>query len=177
MVDDLVIASEDEKQHLTDLYEVFSACAARGHSLKPKKLKFMQEEVEYLGHISTEEGVKITPRHKAAIMEMPYPLEPDGSVNITSLRSGMGLFKFCRKHIPNCAWLSAPINELTQRDGGQWGLLQSMCWDLMKYFVVHSKGLYHINYQQPIYVCTDGSKRGVGGYIYQKVDGDERVVR
>ena len=24
-------------------------------------------------------------------------------------------------------------------------------------------------------MCTDGSKRGVGGYIYQKVDGEERI--
>ena len=106
---------------------------------------------------------------------MPRPLDEKGEVDVTRLRSGVGLFKFCRNHIPRCAWLCAPLNELTCKEGGQWDSLCTLCWEALKYFVVHSKGLYHIDYQKPIFVCTDGSKRGVGGYIYQKEGKDERV--
>ena len=176
MVDDLIVASETMDQHVDDLWEVFAKLAARGHSIKPKKLRFIPEEVEYLGIISTPEGIKVTKRHKAAVADMPYPLDDDGSVNVTSLRSGVGLFKFCRKHIPSCAWLCAPLNELTTKEHGEWTDLHSLCWELLKYHVVHSKGLYHIDYKYPIFVCTDGSKKGVGGYIFQRVKGEERVV-
>ena len=184
MVDDLVVATEDQdtiedtaEQHLTDLWEVFTKLAARGHSLKPKKVKFAQEEVEYLGRILTSWGTMVTPRHKTAVALMPYPLDDDGCVNVTSLRSGIGLFKFCRQYIPKCAWLCAPLNELTTLAAGTWGNLESVCWEVLKYFILHSKGLHHLNYRLPIYVCTDGSKRGVGGYIYQRKPGEkeERV--
>ena len=95
--------------------------ASRGHSFKPSKMRFLQSEIEYLGHVSTEEGVKITPRHKKAVSEMPYPIDPNGVVDVTRLRSGIGLFKFCRRHIPKCAWMCAPLNELTTKDqGGKW---------------------------------------------------------
>ena len=32
------------------------------------------------------------------------------------------------------------------------------------------------NYHHPIYVCTDGSKHGIGGYVYQLIGGEERVI-
>ena len=95
MVDDLVIASVDETQHLTHLEECFAKLASRGHSIKPKKMKFLQEEVEYLGHISTEEGFKITPRHKTAVTEMPYPLNDDAQqTSEASLHNQRARFQF-----------------------------------------------------------------------------------
>ena len=174
MVDDLIVASETEEQHMADLREVFTKLAARGHTIKASKMKFVQDEVEYLGRVSTKEGIKITPRHKSAVLDMPYPIE-DGKVDVTRLRSGVGLFKFCRNHIPKCAWLCAPLNDLTTKEAGEWREIHSLCWDTLKYFVVYSKGLHHLDYSKPIYVCTDGSKKGVGGYIYQREGREEHV--
>ena len=51
MVDDICVASETMDDHKAHLEEVFSRLASRGHSLQPKKVKLLQEEVEYLGHI------------------------------------------------------------------------------------------------------------------------------
>ena len=109
------------------------------------------------------------------MLDMPHPLDDDGKVDVTRLRSGLGLFKFCRAYIPKCAWLCAPLNNLTSPDVNTWEPIHEFCWDALKYFVVYSKGLYHIDYKKPIYVCTDGSKRGVGGYVYQKDGKEERV--
>ena len=120
MVDDLIIASETEEQHMTDLNEVLAKLAARGHSLKASKLKLMLDEIEYLGRISTPWGVLISPRHKTAVLEIPYPPNNDGAVDLTRLRSGLGLFKFCRPYIPKCAWLCAPLNGLVSPNTVQW---------------------------------------------------------
>ena len=40
------------------------------------------------------------------------------------------------------------------------------------------KDLNQIDYEMPIFVCTDACKEGIGGYIYQKVPGrgEERVL-
>ena len=102
MVDDLIVASPDAETHMNDLQEVFTKLAARGHSIKPSKMRFLQVEVEYLGRVSTEEGVLVTPRHKSAVADMPQPTDEGGEVDVTRLRSGVGLFKFCRNHIPRC---------------------------------------------------------------------------
>ena len=82
---------DDHKAHLE---EVFSRLASRGHSLKPSKVKLLQEEVEYLGHTSTPQGIKITPGQRDAIIKMPYPLNSEGEVDDgTRLRSFIGLAK------------------------------------------------------------------------------------
>ena len=99
MVDGICVASEtmdDQKAHLG---EVFSRLASRGHALKPKKVKLLQEEVEYLGHISTPRGIKITPGQREAIIYMPYPPDSEGDVEGARLRSFIGLANF-RAAIP-----------------------------------------------------------------------------
>ena len=49
-------------------------------------------------------------------------------------------------------------------------------FDTLKQRVVDTKGVCALDPKLPIFLCTDGSKVGVGGYIYQKVGGEERVV-
>ena len=36
--------------------------------------------------------------------------------------------------------------------------------------------MWHINYHHPIYICSDGSKHGIGGYLFQTINGEERVI-
>ena len=72
MVDDLVVASPDTEQHILDLWEVFAKLASRAHSLKPSKVNLFCDRVDYLGHVSTEDGYSITAKHKVAIAQMPY---------------------------------------------------------------------------------------------------------
>ena len=87
MVDDICVASQTMSDHKAHLEEVFARLASRGHSLKPKKVRLLQEEVEYLGHVSTPQGIKITPGQRDAIIKMPYPLNSEGEVDETRLRS------------------------------------------------------------------------------------------
>ena len=177
MVDDLIIASPSLEQHMKDVRYVFGLCAARGHSLKAEKVKFLQPEVEYLGHVCTKDQLHITERHRQAILDMPAPVNRDGSLDLTGLRSFIGLVKFCRRHVKDCARLCAFLNELTSDNSEKiWTSHHQLCMDQLKHAIAYSKGLYHIDYSKPIFVCTDGSKRGIGGYLYQKVGGEERPI-
>ena len=90
--------------------------ASRGHSLKPSKVKLLQEEVEYLGHISTPQGIKITPGQRDAIIKMPYPLNSEGEVDETRLRSFIGLANFSRRYIDNFAMHAYLLNGLLRKD-------------------------------------------------------------
>ena len=180
MVDDICVGSPTLDVHLQQLEEVFSRLAARGHSLKPSKVKLLQQDVEYLGHISTPGGgVKITPGQRKAILAMPYPLDEDGNVMETSLRSFIGLANFSRRYVENFALLTYRLNDLLRKDSnGIWTLAHIIAFDAIKYDIAWSKGLVHIDYRLPIYICTDACKEGIGGYLYQKHEGssEEQVV-
>ena len=94
MVDDSCVASETMDDNKAHLEEAFSRLASKGHALAPKKVKLRQDEVEYLGHISTPNGMKITPGQREAIVNLPCPLDSEGDVDETRLRSFKGLAIF-----------------------------------------------------------------------------------
>ena len=73
--------------------------------------------------------------------------------------------------------LCDPLNQLS-KDGsaGKWRAHHELAFQSLKHEIPYPQGVWHTNYKLPILVCADGSKRGIGGYIYQKVDGEERVV-
>ena len=177
MVDDVIVATATLTEHIDALRRVLGKLAERHHSVKPEKMHILRKLLEYLGHISTPEGTLISDKHKEAITAMPYPVDASGNVNRTSVRSYLGSVKYSRRYIKDCAKLCGPLNDLTSDAFPmEWSPLCAACWDLLKYYISENKGVWHIDYKYPIYVSSDGSKGGIGGYIWQKVNGEERVV-
>ena len=60
-LDDIIIYGRDFEKHTARLREVFLRLRDAGLKLKPKKCKFLRREVEYLGHILSENGVSTDP--------------------------------------------------------------------------------------------------------------------
>jgi hypothetical protein len=58
-LDDIICYSPTFDQHLRDLEEVLVAVAAAGMTLKLTKCHFGCEDVEYLGHRITTDGIKV----------------------------------------------------------------------------------------------------------------------
>ena len=57
-LDDLLIVSKSMPQHLGRLKKVLNHLMEFGLKLKPKKCAFGREQVEYLGHTLSAEGVR-----------------------------------------------------------------------------------------------------------------------
>jgi len=64
---------------------VFAGLRDANLKLNPSKCKFMSEEVEYLGHIVTPQGLKPNSRNLDAVREFPVP------TNVKQLRQFLGL--------------------------------------------------------------------------------------
>ena len=56
-----------------------------------------------------------------------------------------------------------------------WKQRHQGAWDALVKAVVENVGIHHPNFHHPIYICTDGSKMGIGGYLYQLIGGEERI--
>lgn len=50
-VDDVIVYSKSQKGHLEHLHTVLLLLEAAGASLKLRKCKFFEHEVDYLGHV------------------------------------------------------------------------------------------------------------------------------
>ena len=56
-VDDILVASHSFVEHLQHLHEVFTRLRDAGLRLKPHKCNLLWNEVSFLGHIISTEGV------------------------------------------------------------------------------------------------------------------------
>ena len=60
-IDDLIIFSNSYEQHLERMRLVLNKLRENGLKLSPKKCKFFQPEVKYVGHIVSADGIKPDP--------------------------------------------------------------------------------------------------------------------
>ena len=60
-LDDIIVHGSTIEDHLDNLRLVFTRLREVGLKLKPAKCKFLQQEVTYLGHIVTAEGIRCDP--------------------------------------------------------------------------------------------------------------------
>lgn len=60
-IDDILVVDRMVEEHLDNLKKVFERLREAGLRLKPKKRYFLREEVEYLGHVVSADGVRPNP--------------------------------------------------------------------------------------------------------------------
>jgi hypothetical protein len=78
--------------------------------VKPSKCNFRVQEVEYLGHIVSHEGVKVDPNKIKAMMEWPIPK------TLKNLRGFLGLEGYCHKFVKNYGQITTPLLALLKNE-------------------------------------------------------------
>ncbi|XP_078496474.1 uncharacterized protein LOC144752415 [Lissotriton helveticus] len=71
--DDILIFTKTESEHDQAINEVFEVLENRGLTLQKAKCIFKAKEIEYLGHIISEKGIKPRPGLVKSIIEAPAP--------------------------------------------------------------------------------------------------------
>jgi len=69
-VDNMVVTSEQEKQHVVDLVELFETVGKYNLKLNPEKCVFGVETGKFLGFMLTERGIEANPDKCAALIKM-----------------------------------------------------------------------------------------------------------
>ena len=60
-VDDLIVFSATFEEHIYRLELAFNRLREYNLKLSPKKCSFFQDQVKYLGHVVSKNGVKVDP--------------------------------------------------------------------------------------------------------------------
>ena len=75
-LDDIIIYSRSEKEHLEHLEEIFTILKATGLKLKLEKCCFFKKHIQYLGHLISADGIQPLPEKLESIAKMPAPRNP-----------------------------------------------------------------------------------------------------
>ena len=72
-LDDIIIFSKTEEEHLQHLEEIFVRLRKFGLKMKREKCSFFKKHIQYLGHLVSEKGFELLPEKLESIRKMPAP--------------------------------------------------------------------------------------------------------
>ena len=93
-MDDILIASRSEAEHLEHLRHVFQMLRDNGLVVNFAKCEFSVPETTFLGHTVSEEGIRPLKKHIDALESFPLPTDR------ASVQRFLGLFNFFRRFVP-----------------------------------------------------------------------------
>jgi hypothetical protein len=122
-MDDILVYSKDFGQHLQHLTIVFDILRQHQLFAKFSKCSFAQTQLEYLGHIISDQGVATDVEKTRVMLEWPVPL------TVTQLRGFLGLTGYYRKFVQNYGIIAKPLTALLKKKAFQWSPQAQLAFD------------------------------------------------
>lgn len=170
-LDDIIIFSKNIEQHATRLGRVLQILYESNLYVQLSKCNFAVREVEYLGHIVSNEGIK--PDHKKidAIANYPKPQ------NIRDVRSFLGLVGYYRRFIKDFAQKAKPLTELIKKDKPfKWEEAQEEAYKFFTTALCTEPVLKYPDFSKPFVLSTDASNTAIGAVLSQVHHGQEHPI-
>ena len=163
-LDDIIVFSRTPVEHLHRLKASISKLRAAGFKLKPTKCDLFKQQINYLGHVVSKEGVSTDPDKITAVTEWPQP------TTVTEVRSFLGFVSYYRRFIPNFSKVAKPLNQLLQNLEGTpsqkkkfkvyWGPEQQGAFETLQKLCTESPILAYADFKAPFVLHTDASGDG-----------------
>ena len=108
--DDLLVFNKTEEEHLEHLEIIFSNFREADLKLKLSKCQFWKKEIEYLGHLVSQEGIKVMPDKTSAVLNIKLP------TNVKEAKSALGIMGYVSSFIPMYSKVVRHINRLMRKN-------------------------------------------------------------
>ena len=168
VADDFVVVGygntvdEANVNHDKRLHSFLQRCEERGVKLNVDKFKLRQEEVRFIGHVATSDGLSIDPTKVKDIVDMPNPTDVAGVQRL------LGLAQYLAKFLPHLSDITKPLRELTRNDTDwMWESSQQNAVDTLKKAVGSTPVLRYYNLADEVTIQCDASQSGLGAALMQ----------
>ena len=163
-VDDLLIYSITEQEHLEHLRLVFEKLRQSGLKLKFKKCALFKSQIEYLGHLITTEGIKPLTDKIDTILR----LQP--ATTVTEVKHIIGITNYYKKFLPLLSKLIRPLHQLTRKNVPfEWTTDCQNSLDCLKHTITSAPILIYPEPTKLYMLYTDSSKYTWAGILTKLV--------
>lgn len=173
-IDDILIFGTTKDQLKKREEEVLRRLEENNFTLNKDKCKFNVEEVEFLGSVINQDGIRPSPSKVEAIKNFRKPKD------VTELRSFIGLVTYISPSIRNFADIMEPLNRMTKSSSlKEWGVEQDGAFAKIK-LTIEEEILTRAFFDEtcPTKIFTDASPKGLGAVLVQtQTDPDTGLKR
>ena len=109
-LDNINVFSRAFDKHLTHLEQVFAQLIDNNLKLKPSKFQFFKSQIDYLGFVIDQNGLRPQPPKVEAINKMAVPC------NKRDIQVFLGMIGYYRQFIPNFSTIASPLFNLLHKE-------------------------------------------------------------
>ena len=177
-LDDVIVFSKMEEEHLKHLHVVFDHFWEHNLKLKPTQCEFFRDEINYLAHHVSKEGMQPSKENLKAVAEFTPPW------TYTEIRAFLGLVGHYRQFITGFACVAQPLHEHLSGEGAHKkseGVMLTVeandAFETLKRTCLEAPVLAFADFDYPFLLETNASKLGLGAVLSQKqADGQYHPV-
>jgi len=172
-LDDIIIYSKGTlEEHLSHIATILATLEKNHIKLKPSKCHFAFQEVEYLGHVISNKGVRPIPEKTLAVKAFKTPKD------VPQVKSFLGLSGYYRRYVPNYSRVALPLSKLTRKKVVfLWRQPQQYAFDELKDRLCSAPILAYPRYDLPFILQPDASAEALGAVLSQvNEDGEEHPI-
>ena len=168
-LDGLIMFLQTAEKHLHRLHIMFDWLREYNLKLKPSKCSLFKEQINYLAHWVSKQGVWPSAANLKAIAECVL------LQTYTEICAFLGLIDHYRQFIKAFTWIAQPLSEHLTQEGAsrklEWVLLSEDALEAfwaLKQDCMNSPILAFANYTEDFLLKTDALKEGLGVVLSQR---------
>ena len=109
-INDMIVATETEKGHNEIVEEVLRRLEENDLFVKPEKCMWKVKEVDFLGVIIGEDGVRMEKKKVQGVIEWPVPR------SVKDVQKFLGLANYYRWFVKDFARIAKPLYKMTRKE-------------------------------------------------------------
>ena len=162
-IDDILVASHSEEEHLEHLQQLFKLLSNNGLVINKSKCVFGAKELDFLGHRITTHGVRPHPDRVATLHSCAAPTDR------ASLQRFLGMINYYHRFIPHIADTLAPLHAQASGKGQtiEWSTDCQLAFERAKQALKDAALLHHPQANSPTSLTSDASNVAIGAQLEQ----------
>ncbi len=170
-LDDILIFSNTEEEHLKHVKLVLDVLKQNEFTLAKSKCVWMKDQINYLGHVIGKGEIKPEDEKIKIIEKWRTPQ------NVKEVQKFIGFLNYYNKYINNFASLAKPLFNLMKKNVKfEWKKEHDNSFHELKQSLIKYQKLVTVDINEPFYVYTDASNYAIGAVLMQDRNGEKVTV-
>ncbi|ANV20896.1 ORF3 protein [Dioscorea bacilliform RT virus 2] len=165
-IDDILVFSNSEEEHMRHLEQMLSVCEANGLVLSPTKMKIGTSNIEFLGARIGNHKIQLQEHIIKKIADFPE----SELMTTKGMRAWLGILNYARSYIPNLGKTLGPLYSKVSPNGEK--RMNAQDWALVRKVKISIQNLPELEIPPKncvIIIETDGCMEGWGGVCKWKL--------